>query len=247
MSFQKACYAALDAMDDDSLQQYMANRYGAGAKAYQADGNVDGEEEPPAEAGSYDQSPGAATGISAEGEKTIKEQGAEEPMSSSYAKGSKQQSEKYQLDSLRADVAKLKAERESERQLRIDAERRGRLEFLRNQGFSFDVDKAMGMLRYERCDDKHFEEQLGFMAEHIARAPIGHSLPNVPGAEKYERHAPGFREASAEKYSKEDQENAMKAVRTRMKTAGERYPDTTGWLDEELENARRSRMNGSAA
>lgn len=247
MAYQKACYAALDAMDDDELQQYMAGRK---KKNYEAEEGTVGDDQPEAEAGSYSQSPGQAEGISAEGEKTISEQGADKPTSStSYSRGSKQQSEKYQLDSLRTRVATLEKERETERQLRIDAERRGRLEFLRHQGFTIDVDRAMNLLNYARCpDSKHFDEQVEFMAESVHRAPIGHSLPNVPGAERFESHRPGFKEDDkAEHYSKQDQEHAWSAVRRRINSAAKDNPDTSGWFEEELDRARASRVNGSAA
>lgn len=243
MAYQKACYAALDAMDDTELQQYMAGRK---AKRYQAEGSVDADDEPEADSGTYEQSPGQAKGISAEGEKTISEQGAEKPTQSNYAR-TNERTLKYQLDKVSTRLAKIEGELEAEHKRAIDAERRSRLQHYHHEGFLPDPDDAMERLCYAKCpDDKQFDSMLELLLAASPKIPIGRTLPYVPGAEKYERHRPGFKEESSEKYSKEDQQTAMAAVRRRINTSKDKLPDTTGWLDEELENARRSR-NGSAA
>lgn len=253
MNYQAALYAAMDRLDDDTLEQYMAGRK---RKPYQAEGEVDGEEEPPADAGTYNQSPGAAPGVSAEGEKTIKESGAEEPSSTGKADYSRGNSQtlKYQLDDVTMRLKKMEAAREEERRGRIDAERRQRLQEYQHQGFlPGDINKAMERLCYAKiADDKQFDDMLEMMLENApARIPIGLSLPNVEGAEMYNRHRPGFhrpgfKDESSEKYSKEVQEKARKNVTRIVNAAAAKREmlDTEGLWAAELEKA--ASLNGAA-
>lgn len=248
-NYQAAMYAAMDGLDDDTLEQYMAGRK---AKRYAAEGEVDGEDEPEnAGAGTYTQPAGSAPGVSAEGEKTIKEAGAEEPNSTGKASYSRDsaQSLKYQLDDVTMRLKNMEAEREKERTGRIDAERRQRLVQYQHQGFfPGDIESAMEKLCYAKLrDEQLFEDTLGLIIENApVRIPVGMSLPYVEGAEKYERHRPGFKDETAEKYSKEVQETARKNVSRRVNQAAANHErvDTSGWYAEELEKV--ASLNGAA-
>lgn len=246
-NYQASMYAAMDGLDDDAFEQYKAYR---AKKSYAAEGQTDGDDEPPADAGTYDQSAGSTPGVSAEGEKTIKEAGAEEPNSTGKATYSRssEQSLKYQLDDVRMRLKRVEAERDKERIARVDSERRQRLQEYRNQGFfPGDIEKAMEKLCYSKIrDDDQFEDVLELMIRNSPVIPVGMSLPYVEGAEKYERHRPGFRDETAEKYSKEVQDEARKNVSRRINqaAANRERVDTSGWYAEELQKA--ASMNGAA-
>lgn len=247
-NYQASMYAAMDGLDDDAFEQYKAYR---AKKSYAAEGQTDGDDEPPADAGTYDQSAGSTPGVSAEGEKTIKEAGAEEPNSTGKAKYSRnsEQSLKYQLDDANMRLKKVEAHLEQERCGRIDAQRRQRLLTYQHQGFfPGDIESAMEKLCYAKVrDDEQFDGMLELMIQNApVRIPVGMSLPYVEGAEKYERHAPGFKDATAEKYSKAVQDEARKNVSRRVNqaAANRERVDTSGWYAEELEKA--ASMNGAA-
>lgn len=260
MAYQNACYAAMDAMDDNELQQYMAKRYGAGgAKAYQAgdDGEVEGEkDEVDAEAGTYNQSPGDAPDISAEGEKSLNVGGGPEPKKTehtvtTYAKGARgDQALKYQLDEMKTRLARMEKERDAERVKAVDAERMNRLLHFHQQGYLPNPANAFEKLCYSKVrDDEMFEAMLEMIVEHSPKIPVGRQVPNFPGAE---RHLYERARAELDQTKKEPEQYAKQALaavnkRANAEVARGQWPDTTGWYEEELAKIRSASKNGAAA
>lgn len=244
MAYQKACYAALDAMEDEELTQYMAGRK---KRSYAAESHVDGDDQPDAEAGTYDQTANEAEGVKGS-EHTIQEgtggppRKESEKMAHSRSSG-ENETLKYERDALKARVAKLESESQSRYQEKTDANRRARLLQLHHEGYVLDPDKMMERLCYSKMrDDSQFDGFVDALLENTPRAPLNLDLPYVEGVERYSRHRPGTKSGETEKYSKEDQDRAYKAVMARTRNAPP-TTDTTGWYEQELQKI----TNGAAA
>jgi hypothetical protein len=255
MAFQKACYAALDAMDDSELQSYMAQRYGAGTKSYAADGgsvpegDIDADNEPSSEAGSYQQKPPMSDG-SAE----LNTGGGPSPKKTehtvtTYAKGD--QALKYKLDDMQRRLDKMEQERDAERIKSVDAVRMNRLLSYHHEGFLADPNDAFERLCYAKIGDNEelFESMLEMNLKHSPKIPVNRMLPNMPGAERivYDRardELNSMKGGKQDKHTPEQYAKARKAVNSRIlaESKAGHLPDTTGWLDQEL-----AKLNGSAA
>jgi hypothetical protein len=255
MAFQKACYAALDAMDDSELQSYMAQRYGAGTKSYAADGgsvpegDIDADNEPSSEAGSYQQKPPMSDG-SAE----LNTGGGPSPKKTEHTvttyKKDPEKAMHYRLATVEAELAAVKKQREEEHHGRIDAERRGLIEHYHMCGFLNDPEKAFERLCYEKVqDDEQFKGLLEMFIQGSPKIPVNRMLPNMPGAERivYDRardELHSMKGGKQDKHTPEQYAKARKAVNSRIlaESKAGHLPDTTGWLDQEL-----AKLNGSAA
>jgi hypothetical protein len=258
MAFQKACYAALDAMDDTELQAYMAQRYGAGAKSYAADsdggsvpeGTLDADHEPDAEAGTYDQKP-----PDSDGSMSLNSGGGPQPKKTEHTvttyKRDGDKSLHYRLATVEAELAKARKEREEEHVARVNAERQGLIQHYHMLGFLNEPEKTFEKLCYAKVpDDEQFQGLLEMFIGSSPKIPVGQRLPNVPGAEKVvydmarSKLDASLKGTKASSHTPEQYAKAMKAVDRRINEETKKglRPDTTGWLHEEL-----AKLNGSAA
>lgn len=242
MSFVKKFGAAMmDMMEDNDLEEYMAGRK---KRNYSAESKIDGDDKPDADAGTYDQTANEAEGVGGS-EHTIQEGTGGPPRKESekvHSSKSSGESEtlKYQLDAMKAKVAKLESESQSRYEEKTDANRRARLLQLHHEGYVLDPDKMMERLCYSKMrEDSQFDGFVDAILENTPRAPLNLDLPYVEGVERYSRHRPGTKQ-DTEKYSKEQQDQAYKNVMRRVNSAPP-MTDTTGWLEEEL-----SKLNGVA-
>lgn len=257
MAYQQACYAALDAMDDDEFKAYAAQRYGAGAKAYQADdggsvpeGTIDADHESSAEATSYSEKPPGS-----DGSKELNTGGGPTPKKTehtvkTYAKDANQ-SLKYKLDDMQRRLAAMEKERDAERVKSVDAVRMNRLLAFHHDGYLADPHDAFTRLCYAKIGENEelFESMLEMAVDRSAKIPINRTLLNVHGAEQvvYDaaRHKLDAAKGQQDRASKELYAKAMASVERRVnaETKQGKRPDTTGWLDEELSKL----TNGAAA
>ena len=258
MAFGKAFYAALDDMDDDDmegLQAYMAQRYGAGAKSYSADGgsvpegSLDADNEPDLDAGSYQPKP-----PNSDGSKTLNTGGGPEPKKTEHTvttyKRDQDKTLHYRLATVEAELAATKKEREEEHHRRVDAERKALIEHYNMCGFLADPDEVFNRLCYAKVpSDDDFTGFLGMFLKNSPKIPVNRMLPNMPGSErivydKARESLDSLKGSKQSKYTPEQYSKAHKAVERRIieeQKQGIRS-DTTGWLDEEL-----AKLNGQPA
>lgn len=249
MAFQSK-YAALDAMSDDEFNAYAAQRYGAGAKSYSADGgstpegNIDPDGED-ADAGSYSEKPPGSDGTT-----TLNTGGGPTPKKTEHTVTTYQRDADkalhYRLATVEAELAAAKKEKQEEHHKRVDAERQGLIQHYHMCGWLADPDKAFEKLCYAKVQaDEDFHGLLELFVQGSPKIPVGRTVPNIVGAETvmYERaREKASGKKTPEQYAKE--KKAVEAVERRVnaETKQGRRPDTTGWLAEEM-----AKLNGSAA
>lgn len=250
MAFQSK-YAALDAMSDDEFNAYAAQRYGAGAKSYSAEGdggstpegNIDPDGED-ADAGSYSEKPPGS-----DGSKSLNTGGGPTPKKTEHTVTTYQRDADkalhYRLATVEAELAAAKKEKAEEHHKRVDAERQGLLQHYHMCGWLADPDKAFEKLQYAKVQsDEDFHGLLELFVQGSPKIPVGRTIPNVAGAEKvlYDRVREQSGGKSAEQYAKETKAREAVERRANAETKLGGRPDTTGWLAEEM-----AKLNGSAA
>lgn len=248
MPFQKSMYAALDSLSDDELEQYMAGRRKRHAAQYQAEGTIDSDEEPTAEAGTYGQTADQGEGVDGSKHAGSGDSGLPGPETSEQPMQNAKSGTpiKYQMDQLQLRLRKLEKEREEERIRATDAERRARLLQYQHEGFVLDVDKAMERLCYAKVrDDAHFDSMLELFLDRVPQAPLGRDLPVTdpsPAAVSHKRLS-GARGGQTQKYSREEIADARKRAVAWIEANP--HLDSTGRLEYELSQIRPS-ANGQA-
>lgn len=118
-----------------------------------------------------------------------------------------------QLQETSGKVSQLEAQLQTERAARVNAERYSKLEQLRSEGFSFDINKHRERVQYSKMSDEVFKGHIETLMESAPQAPLGRELvvyDNVPGQAGggITVGEGGRRERS--KYSKEHSDKALR-------------------------------------
>lgn len=181
-----AKYAALDAMGDDELEQYMARR----KRRYEAGSLEQNESGSTASTGTLDQSP--------------------EQYSRGHAGATHYAAEAQRL---RNEMAALRADLNKQRAVATDSTRRAKLAQLQNDGVILDLDEEMHRACYSRMNDDQFAGHVDAITKHYQRVPLGGLPPGLggelsEGSWSQETPGAGRQRASAEdaqraKYAKE--------------------------------------------
>lgn len=173
-------YAALDAMDDEEIEQYMARR----KRRYEA-GSLEQDDSGPA-SGSLDPAPSQYSRSHA---------GAMH-----YA---------AQAQRLQAEKSQLQAEVHRLRAVATDSSRRTKLAELQNDGVILNVDEEMTRVCYSRMNDAQFNGHVEAITKNYQRVPLGGLPSGLSGALSdgaISRDTPG---AGAQRSAAEQQQRAQ--------------------------------------
>lgn len=199
---RKRRYEALDELDDDELEQYMAQRK---KRRYEADGDEEDElfdDELDYQAdGSADGSETIAAGV-VDGQDDSAGNG---PVS--YSRARNGQAHKLNYQRLQMELRKqsdrsnqLSRELRVERSARINAERYQRLQNLQLSGYALDPDREITRLGSDRLDSEQFDEAITAITENYQRMPTL-ELPYSRNASMGDPSRPGSH-AEQERYSR---------------------------------------------
>jgi hypothetical protein len=190
-----------DDMSDDELEEYVrARKIGR----YATEGTA-ADAEAPSGSGTVDTQAARPTDGSAE-EQYEKDEQEDDDVSKKEQYGETG----HRLKDLEAEVAKLKKEVETERALRINAERYSKLAD-RRQHFVLNLDKEKERCRYGRMSDEQFDDHLQTIEDNYQRIPVGETLSlHGRGVDAAVMASMPHSEAEKLRYSKEDSAEAVK-------------------------------------
>jgi hypothetical protein len=170
----------LDDEDQEELKSYMARKYGAGAKKYQADGDVDGNElgtgSPTVEGAAKTQD-----GDSKPDGGSVVPEGEEREAVEAFSRMT------TQLAHTQRRLRHAESAIDEERRARVNAERYSQLTERRGN-YVFDMDREVSISQYSKMNDEQFGNHLQSIEQNYNRIPVdtdlrvfGDGMLNAPG------------------------------------------------------------------